>query len=167
MPIYAQRCDACGARFEIIALSFDAPRPCPQCSSLATTNIIELCAFRVSTRKRTDDVKRGKAHNPYENLTLDHVKDERGKPVKVNSEAELHAAEKRYGFVHAASWGLEDKPPQHDPDAGNIAKSYKRKFNRDPSAYDPARVTGVSVGVAKGADDTLAPRPNSGKNVGT
>jgi hypothetical protein len=64
----------------------------------------------------------------------------------VNSESELRAAEKKYRFVHAASWGMADAAPQHDADAGNIARDYRKKFNCDPAAYHPENVTGVSAG---------------------
>jgi putative FmdB family regulatory protein len=159
MPVYDQLCSECGTEFEIITGSYTAPRPCPNCSSLRTEQQISLPHFRIAARR--SEIKRGPAHNPYENLTLAHIRDERGKPVKVNSEAELHAAEKRHNFIHAASWGMADKPPQHDADAGNIARNYKKKFNRDPAAYTrPDAKNGVSAGVAANASETLAYHPN-------
>jgi hypothetical protein len=110
---------------------------------------------------RKFEIKRGAAQNPFENLTLQHIRGEDGKPIKVNSERELRAAEKRYGFVHNASWGMEKEPPQHEKWGGDIRHGYRRKFNRDPAAYDgPEGHKGVSTGIAKSAKDTLAFHPN-------
>ena len=104
------------------------------------------------------------ARNAFDNFTLDHVRDERGRKVTVNSIAELRAAEKRYNFALAVATdddGKADAPPQHDKDAGNITKNYERKWARDPAAYNrPEASKGVSVGVARDADETLASRPN-------
>lgn len=159
MPVYDQLCVECGTQFEIITGSFAAPRPCPCCESLSTEQQISLPNFRIAQRRH--EIKRGPAHNPYDGLTLSHIRDEQGKPVKVNTEAELHAAEKRHNFVHAASWGMADKPPAHEPWAGDIAHDYNRKFNRDPAAYQaPAAKQGVSAGVAASRSETLADRPN-------
>ena len=159
MPCYDQRCRDCGITFEAIVLSFSAPRPCPECESSDTEQLISMPHFRV--RARSFEMKRGRCHDPYQDLTLQHVRDEHGKPIKVNSEAELHAAEKRYGFVHNASWGTEKDPPQHEPWAGKIDHKYRRKWNRDPNAYgsESAR-KGVSAGVVSSAEETLAHRPN-------
>jgi len=112
-------------------------------------------------------MKRGACHNPYENLVLDHIRDEQGKPVRVNSARELADAEKKYNFIHAASHGLEDEAPQHDAGAGDITRDYKRKWQKDPEAYKPENVTGVDVGVAPTAAHTLADKPTSTREVGT
>lgn len=159
MPCYDMRCPECGTTYEAIVLSFSAPRPCPECGSEDTEQLVSVPHFRTAARRF--EIKRGQSHNPYANLTLQHVRGEDGKPITINSERELHAAEKRFGFVHAASWGLEKEPPQHEKDAGNIARNYKRKWNRDPAAYvSPDAKKGVSTGVAKGAESTLAHLPN-------
>ena len=159
VPVYDEQCLECGITFEIIVLGFDAPRPCPRCESLHTEQLVSLPNFRMG--KREFQMKRGASHNPYENLTLQHIRGEDGKPIKVNSEKELHAAEKRYGFIHNASWGTEKTPPQHEKDAGRIDRNYKRKFNRDPAAYTSAEGhKGVSTGVVQTAAETLASRPN-------
>lgn len=104
------------------------------------------------------------ARNAFEGFTLDHVKDEHGHKVKVNSLRELRAAEKRYNFALAVAsddGGTADKPPQHEPWAGDIAHSTNRVWNRDPAAYKDGRGTkGVSTGIAKSANDTLANHPN-------
>lgn len=104
------------------------------------------------------------AKNPFENFTLQHVRDENGNKVTVNSIKELRAAEKRYNFALAVAsddGGKADAPPQHESWAGNIAHKYEKKFNRDPEAYkSPKAAEGVSAGMAKSADDTLANRPN-------
>jgi len=102
------------------------------------------------------------ARNAFENFTLDHVKDERGQKVKVNSLAELRAAEKKYNFALACATddgGKADKPPQHMPHAGDITYGKKRVWNRDPAAY--VNPSGVSTGLAADPKrDTLIDRPN-------
>jgi len=159
MPCYDQFCRDCGVTYEAIVLSFTAPRPCPECGSDDTEQLVSLPHFR--TRARSFEIKRGAAHNPYANLTLQHVRGEDGKPITVNSERELHAAEKKHGFIHAASWGIEKEPPQHEKWAGDITHNYERKWARDPAAYKrPEAMKGVSVGVADKPTDTLAGRPN-------
>jgi putative FmdB family regulatory protein len=159
MPCYDERCRDCGCTFEAIVLSFTAPRPCPECGSEDTEQLVSVPHFR--TRARGFEIKRGQAHNPYQNLTLQHIRGEDGKPITVNSERELHAAERKYGFVHAASWGLEKEPPQHEKWAGDITYGYKKKFNLDPEAYKrPDATKGVSAGIVESADKTLAHRPN-------
>ena len=159
MPCYDQQCRDCGSTFEAIVLSFSAPRPCPECGSDDTEQLVSVPNFRIGKRKF--EIKRGPSHNPYENLVLQHVRDEQGKPIKVNSEAELHAAEKRHGFIHNASWGMEKEPPQHEKWAGRIDHNYTRKWNRDPAAYkSEAARKGVSTGVAAQPEGTLAGRPN-------
>jgi putative FmdB family regulatory protein len=159
MPCYDEQCRDCGTTFEIVVLSFSAPRPCPECGSNNTEQLVSVPHFRMGQRRF--EIKRGPSHNPYQNLTLTHVHDENHKPITVNSERELHAAEKRYGFTHAASWGLEKEPPQHEKWAGDITHGYERKFNRDPAAYvSPDARKGVSTGISKDAQSTLASRPN-------
>jgi putative FmdB family regulatory protein len=159
VPCYDERCRDCGSTFEIVVLSFTAPRPCPECGSEDTEQLISVPHFQMAPRKF--EIKRGQAQNPFADLTLQHIRGEDGRPIKVNSERELRAAEKRYGFTHAASWGLEKEPPQHEPWAGDIAHNYRRKFNRDPAAYKSAEAKkGVSTGVARTATDTLAYHPN-------
>ena len=86
MPVYDQRCEDCGREFEIIVLGYDAPRPCPECGSLDTEQLVSVPNFRIAARKF--DIKRGAAHNPYQNLVLQHVRGSDGKPITVNSEAE-------------------------------------------------------------------------------
>lgn len=159
MPCYDERCRDCGTTFEAIVLSFTAPRPCPECGSDDTEQLVSVPNFRMAARRF--EIQRGRAQNPFENLTLQHIRGEDGKPIKVNSERELRAAENKYGFVHAASWGLEKTPPQHEPWAGDITHGYKKKFQRDPAAYKtPEARKGVTTGVARTANDTLASRPN-------
>jgi hypothetical protein len=102
------------------------------------------------------------ARNAFEGFTVEHVKDERGQKIKVNSLAELRAAEKKYNFALAVATddgGKADVPPQHLPWAGDITHGKERIWNRDPAAY--ADRTGVSVGnAADPRKDTLIDRPN-------
>lgn len=104
------------------------------------------------------------AKNSFANFTLDHVRDEQGKKVTVNSIAELRAAEKRYNFalaVAADDGGTANAPPQHEAWAGDVAHSYERKFNRDPKAYKSAAAKeGVTTGIAAKRSETIADLPN-------
>lgn len=104
------------------------------------------------------------AKNSFANFTLDHVRDEFGKKVTVQSIAELRAAEKRYNFalaVAADDGGGAAAPPQHESWAGDISHDYQRKFNRDPKAYKSSAATaGVSAGIAASPKDTLVDHPN-------
>lgn len=100
----------------------------------------------------------------FSSFTLDHVRDEHGQKVTVNSLSELRAAEKRYNFalaVAADDGGAATTPPQHEPWAGDITYHHKKRFNRDPEAYrSEAARQGVTAGIAKSAKDTLADHPN-------
>ena len=64
-------------------------------------------------------------------LTLQHVHDSEGRPVRVTSLRELRQAESKFGFEHVASnadranW---DKPRQSP--AYNIGDNYRAKFPR-------------------------------------
>jgi hypothetical protein len=102
------------------------------------------------------------AKNPFQNFTLDHVRDENGQKITVNSLAELRAAEKKHGFALAVATddgGTAANPPQHDPGAGDITRNYKKKFNLDPAAYaDPRNKS--DGGVINSAGDSLAAMPN-------
>jgi len=104
------------------------------------------------------------ARNVFEGFTLEHVRDERGQKVTVNSIKELREAEKRHNFVLACATndnGDTSQPPQHEPWAGDITHGYTRKFQRDPAAYKkPDAHKGVSTGVADRPEGTLAHRPN-------
>jgi len=89
------------------------------------------------------------------------VNDERGQRVKVNSLAELRAAEKRHNIAVAVftdEGGKADKPPVHEKWAGDITHGKPRIWNRDPAAY--AKPGGVSTGTAADPHkDTLVDRP--------
>ena len=113
------------------------------------------------------------AKNPFENFTLDHVKDERGQKVTVNSLKELRAAEKRYNFALAVAsddGGTAAAPPQHEPWAGQLGATYNKKFNRDPAAYSQSEVdraaTEMGVGVTLDPGSTLADAKNKTGVVG-
>lgn len=103
------------------------------------------------------------ARNAFEGFTVQHVHDENRKPIKVNSLAELRAAEKKYNFALAVATddeGKADTPPQHEKWAGDISHGKPRVWNRDPSAY--ADHTGVSTGLAADPKrDTLLDLPNA------
>jgi hypothetical protein len=103
------------------------------------------------------------ARNAFEGFTCEHVRNEHGQKVKVNSLAELRAAEKKYNFALAVATddgGKADAPPQHLPWAGDISHGKPRVWNRDPSAYQ--NVAGVSTGLAADPKrDTLLDLPNA------
>lgn len=93
-------------------------------------------------------------------FTLQHVRGDDGKPVTVHSTRELRAVEKKHNVALAIMSDNDvAKPPAHEPWAGNIAHGYKKKWNRDPDAYKPENVTGVSAGIAKSSADTLVDHP--------
>lgn len=104
------------------------------------------------------------ARNVFEGgMTIEHVRDERGRKPVVNSLAELRAAEKRYNFALAVlddDGGRADKPPQHESWAGRIDHGKQRVWNRDPKAYES--FDGVTTGIAADPKrDTLIDRPNA------
>ena len=106
------------------------------------------------------------AANPWEGgFTLQHVKDEQGRNVVVNSTRELREAEKRYNFALAVMSDTDSSasnPPQHESWAGDIAHNYEKKWNTSGSAYSSAEIAKASqrTGVARSADETLVNRPN-------
>lgn len=54
-------------------------------------------------------------HNPFSDLTLEHVHDEQGRPLRVTSSRQLREAEKKYHFRSVVAHTDEanfDKPPQ-------------------------------------------------------
>ncbi len=104
------------------------------------------------------------ARNAFEGFTLQHVRDERGQKITVNSIKELRAAEKKYEFVLNCATddnGDTSNAPQHEPWAGDLTHGYKKKWQRDPEAYRGASAkSGVSTGIVDRPDKTLAHRPN-------
>lgn len=68
--------------------------------------------------------------NPF-NFTLDHVRDEMGHKVHVESLAQLSAAEKRYGFescvLNRDQQNFNDTPSQEPVTMNRL---YQRKFGR-------------------------------------
>lgn len=103
-----------------------------------------------------------KCKNIWEGFVCQHMLDENHKPITVNSLKELREAEKRTNSVLAIMADDDiSKPPAHEPDAGNIARKYRKKFNRDPAAYtSPSASAGVSAGPVSSAKETLVDHPN-------
>lgn len=163
MPVYEQSCPSCGYQFDVVVLSASStsPRPCLRCGEGDTVQLFSR--FHSRKAERDFEVKRGPAHNPFASLTLEHIRGEDGKPITVHSERELRAAEKKYNFIHAASWGLEKEPPQHDPGAGQLHRHYAKKWNRDEAAYAPDKVAEAmkECGPVASPDETLVDRPNA------
>ena len=169
MPIFLYRCaeSDCSITFEAILITQQDRKDvcCPRCTSKKIEQQPTTFSFNFKAPSQLD-IKRGVCHNPYENLTLHHIRDEKGKPIKVNSRKELEAAEVKYGFVHALSHALTteqiDNPPQHESWAGDIARAsnYQWKWCRDPEerakilASDD--VIKVDVGIAASKSETLA-----------
>lgn len=69
--------------------------------------------------------------NPWADLTLEHIHNERGEKIRVTSIHQLREAEKRYGFKHhLANSNSEhfNTPPTHRPQT--VGDRYQRKFYR-------------------------------------
>lgn len=161
MPIYNEHCHDCGIDFEALLITQDDRESvaCPRCQSKHIEVIPATFSFKFAARSPLD-FKRGPCHNPYDNLTLYNVRDEQGKPIKVNSRRELEAAEKKHSFVHALSHAMTrdqlDTPPTNESWAGDIRVSsgYEWKWQRDPSKQKD--VSGVSIGAVTSHKETLA-----------
>lgn len=165
MPILVHRClaEGCGIEFEAILIlkeDWDAVC-CPRCESKRIEWVPATFAMKI---KEIMQSYRGPCSNPYEGLTLQHVRDKENKPITVNSLKELRVAEKEHQFVHAFSAADRqesiDTPPQHESWAGDLAQAakYQWKWARDPK--DRARVMAsdvvtVDVGNVASAKDTL------------
>ena len=130
-----------------------------------TPTVCDRCGGELQRRYSapTPTASRANCTNPFENFTLEHVRDERGQKVKVNSLKELREAEKRYNFVLAgmSQDGTPDAP-QHESWAGDIAHGYKwkseggRELRHLPSEQAP-----ISLGRAADPSQTLKDRPNA------
>jgi hypothetical protein len=146
VPIFIYKCK-CGIEFEALVLSTSQLTlvSCPRCESKEIEIVPSTFSFKFKSSPMGP--YRGPASNPFENLTLQHVRDENNKPVKVNSLSELRAAEKRHGFVHAFSNSLTqesiDNPPQHEQWAGDIRHDYQWKWTPPDQRDD---MEGVTVG---------------------
>ena len=80
------------------------------------------CAGMTAIRKEA-------GQNPYSDLTLDHVHDERGNKVRVTSSRQLSEAQNRYEFasvVHSMNSDNIDRAPAQRP--MTVGDVYKRKF---------------------------------------
>lgn len=160
MPILVYRCN-CGIEFSALLIT-QADRDdvcCPKCDSKKIEQIPATFSFNQRSKSSLEMFKRGPGHNPYENLTLEHVRDEHGKPIKVNSRKEMEAAEKKYKFVHHLSHAITpeqlDTPPLNETWAGDIRVSsgYEWKWERDPAKQNDT--SGISVGVAATKEESL------------
>lgn len=69
--------------------------------------------------------------NPYGDLTLAHIHDEHGEPVRVTSSRQLAEAEKRFNFSSVVR-NMEQKNFDAPPQARRqgITETYQRKFRR-------------------------------------
>jgi len=162
MPIFDQICLDCGARYELLVIGPERPFACPRCGSQSSERLPSVCSFGIRVPRFGS--YRGDCSNPFENFTLHHVRDENGKKVKVNSLAELRAAEKKYNFSLAAvseDGSNIDDAPQHEKWAGDIAHGYSWGWARDPGDRERAMasdVVKVDVGIAASKQETLAGR---------
>jgi putative FmdB family regulatory protein len=144
MPCYEYKCRSCGIDFEALILSVRqlGEVDCPRCQSREIELQVSMFAFKFKTNPLGP--YRGACSNPYENLTLEHVRGEDGRPITVHSLKELHQAEKKYGFVHAVSSDDQiDLPPQNETWAGDVRHDYKWKWTPPEQRDDMA---GVAVG---------------------
>jgi hypothetical protein len=69
--------------------------------------------------------------NPYGDLTLNHIHDEKGQPVRVTSSRQLAEAEVRFNFSSCVR-NMEQKNFDAPPQARRqgIGETYQRKFDR-------------------------------------
>lgn len=82
------------------------------------------------------DRAQASAVNPYADLTLEHVYDEHGQPVRITSSRQLSEAEQRYNFASVVRNMDEnniDKPTQQP--VFNVTDHYRRKFQRGEYGY--------------------------------
>ena len=97
MPLYEYHCRDCGIAFE--ALLYGQWREenvdCPRCHSKHLERLPST--FSSAIRAPKHGYYRGPCSNPYENFTLQHVRDRDGKPLTVHSYAELKRKEKELG----------------------------------------------------------------------
>jgi hypothetical protein len=144
MPLMIYQCE-CGIQFEALILApSDLPKvACPKCQSQKIDWVPSTCSFNFKSNPLGS--YRGPAANAYENLTLQHVRDENGKPVKVNSLKELRSAQKKYNFSHPVSDSITqesiENPPQHEQWAGDIRHDYEWKWTPPEDRDDMAGVT--------------------------
>jgi hypothetical protein len=78
-----------------------------------------------------EQVEKSAGLNLFSDLTLEHVHDERGKPIRVTSIHQLREAEKRYQFSHHVANSMEknfETPRQQR--TYSVADLYQRKFAR-------------------------------------
>jgi len=114
---------------------------------------------------------RGDRSNPFENFELANVRDEKGKRVKVNSLAELRAAEKKYNFsldVANQDKPHDETPPTHEAWAGDITHDYSWKWSKNPAERAKSMaspIVQVDVGIASSKSETLAGKIKEGKVV--
>lgn len=144
MPCFEYKCQDCGIDFEALVLSLKQMTEvdCPRCQSKKIEWLPSPFSFKFSSPVLGS--YRGSCSNPYENLKLDNVRDEHGKPVVVHSLKELREAEKKYNFVHAVSSDDQiDLPPQNESWAGDVRRDYKWKWTPPDQREDR---TGVSAG---------------------
>ena len=68
--------------------------------------------------------------NPYADLTIQHVHDEHGKPIRVTSARQLGEAEQRYNFASVVR-NMDAKNFNAPPQARKqgIKETYQRKFH--------------------------------------
>lgn len=82
------------------------------------------------------DKAQASCNNPFGDLTLEHVFDERGNKVRITSSRQLAEAEKRYNFASVVrnqdSTNI-DRPPEQP--VFRVDDRYRRKFQRGEYGY--------------------------------
>jgi putative FmdB family regulatory protein len=147
MPLYEYKCRSCEIDFEALVLTISqlGQIDCPKCQSKEVE--LQVSTFAFKFRDNPLGPYRGDCSKPYNNLTLQHVRDEDGKPITVHSLKELRAAELKYGFVHAVTEDdAIDLPPQNETWAGDIRHDYRWKWTPPEDRND---FSSVDVGPAE------------------
>jgi hypothetical protein len=170
MPLYECQCAQCETKFEVLTRSYReyeegkaAKRiACPNCQSREHEQIVSLCAFKMTSPAHGS--YRGDRANAFENFTVQNVRDEKGRKVKVNSLKELRAAEQKYNFsldIASADRGTAEEAPQNKEWAGDVTHGYDWHWARDPvkraeSMASP--IVKLDIGIAASQKETLAGR---------
>lgn len=175
MPLFEQRCLKCNVIFEAIVLTREPYElACPQCGSKEWERLVST--FNAQFKEPIYGSYRGESSKPFENFTVENVhvndaKTGKRKKLKVNSLAELRAAEREHHFsldIASMDKPHDDKPPTNESWAGDIvqASGYEWKWAKDEQQRAKSMaspIVSVDTGVAANEAGTLAGQMKQGK----